>query len=318
MFHLKCVASNSSVILYGVQSNGAKHMYLTIWLDSACSKVIKNSSNLFFFFLFLPVFNNKPIWRLFHRAHSKTVIKALGFDLDFFRHIQKYKYYSCNPTSCCSSVEGAFRATMRIMTYLWNGEISLWRYVDPGRLRIVWINCISQFVSEAIRHINNTNTSRTQTQRAVGDCRVMWKEWEIGQCTASKFVLKWTLFVSAFTSIRSEHTCTPVSHSRYWRSSGVRLVVCCGSGKLGLTVIIVCHQNKIRLHLIRVESSEVGEAIYSRALSVSTYAARVFFDIKWETVLRPVGTLLNFNKGMSPQQCCLQDRRAGEVSVRCS
>lgn len=125
MFHLKCVASNSSVILYGVQSNGAKHMYLTIWLDSACSKVIKNSSNSgFFLFLFLPVFNNKHIWRLFHRAHSKTVIKALGFDLDFFRHIQKYKYYSCNPTSCCSSVEGAFRATRRIMTYLWNGEMS--------------------------------------------------------------------------------------------------------------------------------------------------------------------------------------------------
>lgn len=156
-------------------------------------------------------------------------------------------------------------------------NVSLWRYVDPGRLRIVWINCISQFVSEAIRHINNTNTSHTQTQRAVGDCRVTWKEWEIEQCTASKFVRTWTLFVSAFTSIRSEHTCTPVSHSRYCRSSAVRLVVCCGSGKLGLTVIIVCHQNKIRLHLIRVESSEVGEAIYSRALSVYTYAARVFF-----------------------------------------
>lgn len=41
------------------------------------------------------------------------------------------------------------------------------------------------------------------------------------------------------------------------------------------------------------------------------------FNIKRKTVWRPVGTLLNFNKGMSPRQCCSQYGRASGVTVCC-
>lgn len=240
MFHLKCVTSTSSVIVYGVQRNGVKPMYLTVWLASAwpkCSKI-----NIIY---------------LTTNTSESCFIEHKGIRIFFSWHIQKYKHHCCHPTSCSSGVGCIFRA----ITGKFRGNCLSLKVHSPGRLAQKSGNKYT---------IQILHAQTLMSMRCCRSCKAMRNQ--------AMHINKWLPCLLCLTgaSIYCKWAHVDTSESKpYQHSSGAWHIVWTSSGKLGrfILVIIVCHQNRIRLHLIQVESSEVEGAIYSRALGVPAYAA---------------------------------------------